>query len=221
MFFSRLWSRFFLPSGAVAAFEPILTQRLLLRLPTGQDADSYAALAGDPEIAKWMLNFPAPFPVALAEQRIAQAEPNHRRGASTSLIAIDRQDGSLVGGVALNNMKALPQPELAYWVRTDRWRQGLAAEMCAAILDYAFEVRRDAQVSASVLPENQSSVALLRQLGFEAAGKESLWAEPYAPTAGMSLAQMSQHLLLSSAPQVSVELDRWMLTKQRWAQRGA
>ena len=210
-----LWP-WFRPSLGRGLFRPIATDRCILRLAARRDGVVYGREAGRPSIAQWMLNFPSPFPAALVERRIEESWANLMADRSLSLVAIERTSGQLIGGVALNNIKALPHPELAYWVRMSRWREGFGAEICQALIDHAFAVRGESRLFASVLSGNEPSAALLARLGFNPDGVETLLAEPYAPIVGLTLEDVIDLQRQTGTPLVEVSLNRWALNRDQW-----
>lgn len=62
-------------------------------------------------------------------------------------------------------------PELGYMIGVPWQRQGLAYEVCSAILEYGREVLEFEQVQALVEPDNQASISLCKKLGFIEQGK--------------------------------------------------
>ena len=59
---------------------------------------------------------------------------------------------------------------LMYWVLPEHWGNGYVTEATELILDFAFEERRLAKVSAVVLESNVGSQRVLEKLGFEREG---------------------------------------------------
>ena len=212
-----LWP-FHRPSLGRGLFKPLQTERCILRLGGIRDTIAYCEEAGRYQIAQWMLNFPSPFPVELGRQRFRASWQNALSDRAISLVAIERATGQLVGGVALNNIQVLPEPELAYWVRQSRWREGFAREICTAMIDFAFNVRSELRLQASVLAGNESSVGLLQRLGFQPFGIETTFAEPYAPTVGMALEDLVSHQQNTTISLVKIELNCWRLDRETWLQ---
>ena len=206
------------PSLGRGLFKPLRTERCILRLGGIRDTIAYCEEAGRYQIAQWMLNFPSPFPVELGRQRFRASWQNALSDRAISLVAIERESGQLVGGVALNNIQVLPEPELAYWVRQSRWREGFAREICTAMIDFAFNVRSEPRLRASVLAGNESSVGLLQRLGFQPFGVETTFAEPYAPTVGMALEDLVSHRRATGMPLVAIQLHCWHLDRETWFQ---
>ena len=65
-----------------------------------------------------------------------------------------------------------PVEELVYALDPGAWGVGLASEMVAVVIEYAFEVGRD-RVRASVDLPNEGSLRLLRRLGFRQTHREA------------------------------------------------
>ena len=74
------------------------------------------------------------------------------------------------GEPGINAAGALAALEIGYGVRPDRRRQGYATEAVGALLDWA----RGQGIShfvASVAPDNEPSLAIVRKLGFVRTGE--------------------------------------------------
>src|SRR2546427_6902198 len=107
----------------------VVTERLRLRPFVADDADELAKLAGAPQIADTMLEWPPPFSPANARSTIAAQAAVYQAGRAIHF-AIERRDrAGLIGGIELC---ALDNPhrcaELRFWIGEAEWGQGFASE---------------------------------------------------------------------------------------------
>ena len=79
----------------------------------------------------------------------------------------------VIGRAGLGVREGCSQPELGFVIGKPWQGQGLALEVCEAILTYARDLRIS-EVIAFAEPENIASVGLLRRLGFEETGEINL-----------------------------------------------
>ncbi|WP_195763524.1 GNAT family N-acetyltransferase [Duganella guangzhouensis] len=77
----------------------------------------------------------------------------------------DRQTGQLVGCVGAFFRSDATVMELGWNTYRAFWGKGIANEAAAAVLNYAFEVRRESMVRALVAPGNDSSLRVAMRLG--------------------------------------------------------
>jgi RimJ/RimL family protein N-acetyltransferase len=82
----------------------------------------------------------------------------------------DRISGAYVGGCGLHPRVAPGAIEIGYWIREDRWGQGLATEAAAALTRVGFERMEALRVEIRVDPENTRSLRVPPKLGFSHEG---------------------------------------------------
>ena len=80
----------------------------------------------------------------------------------------DKKTGELIGraGIETNEDCGDGEAELGYVIRPDRQHQGIATEVCAAILAYAGKELGLRRIFARTHRDNLPSTVLLRRLGF-------------------------------------------------------
>lgn len=78
----------------------------------------------------------------------------------------DGQSGEVIGRAGLDLRPDREDAELGYMIRKNRQGQGLAYEVCTAILAYAKEELGFEKLFARTRKENLASVMLLKKLGF-------------------------------------------------------
>lgn len=77
----------------------------------------------------------------------------------------DKQTGQLVGNVGAFFREQSTVMELGWNTYRAFWRKGIANEAAAAVLKYAFDVRREPKVRALVTSGNESSRRVAERLG--------------------------------------------------------
>lgn len=149
----------------------ITTDRLRLRPFVAEDAEDLAMLAGTPEIADTMLEWPHPFSVGSARSAIAAQAALYQAGRAIHF-AIERRDrAGLVGGVQLC---ALDNPhrcaELRFWIAQTDWGRGFASEAAGAAVSFGFEKLRLHRIDAMHLVRSEAAGAVLRKIGMRREG---------------------------------------------------
>lgn len=152
-----------------------VTDRLEFRAYTPEDEDHFAGILGDPEVTRWM-GVPAR-PIREVFRSAFATKP------AWDIWAI-WENGVYVGH---GELKPSPDPhvdghELVYAIVPGAWGRGLGTEIARAITKYGLETLRLDAVHATVAPENEASVRLLRKIGYADAGSwveddgdETLW----------------------------------------------
>ena len=82
----------------------------------------------------------------------------------------DIHSHDVIGRAGLNYIKEGPSPEISYLICEERQHQGLAYEVCAAIVQYAKEELKLPAIYARVNAGNTASRGLISKLGFQATG---------------------------------------------------
>ena len=144
----------------------IRTARLTLRPFTRTDAPAIAALAGDPAVARMLVDIQLPFDERAARRWLDNAWGELRLGIERS--------GELIGGVCY-----FCYPEntggLGYWLGRAHWGQGFASEAAAALLCFGFEQERLQLFRSAHFIDNPASGRVLSRLGFQRRGWAIAW----------------------------------------------
>jgi len=101
------------------------TERLVLRPLTLQDAKTYAAYAGDEEIARMTGSVPLPFPTISAEFWIMQKLSKAKRGLSHPYVIT--LQGEMVGMIDLFKRDEDGPLEIGYSMAKEHWGKGFTA----------------------------------------------------------------------------------------------
>ena len=144
------------------------TERCLVRETTLSDADVFYQIYADPSITAHMEDLP----------KGRDAFRAWLEGYSRNVYALFeygiwtvcmKPNFSIIGRAGLNLREGFDDPELGFVIAKPFQGQGLALEVCSAILDHAKEIGLP-KVLAFSEPENEASVKLLTKLGFTAQG---------------------------------------------------
>ena len=84
---------------------------------------------------------------------------------------VTRDSGTFIGTIGLNHLSLYSKKaEIGFELDPAHWRRGYAAEAIEAVLEYAFETLELYRMGAVTFVENEASVQLLTQIGFEEEG---------------------------------------------------
>ena len=149
----------------------IVTNRLVLRELTLDDAPAVAERAGDPRVARFLMAVPTPYPVPLAERWIMAriAWWPQQRGV-TLAVARRGAPSQLVGSVSLRRNARDRRAELGYWFGVDAWGEGFATEATSAVVELGFRDMGLQRIYAGVLEGNAASCRVLEKLGMQSEG---------------------------------------------------
>ena len=163
-------------------FDPIRTERLLIRLMTLDDVDDVHAYMSDPEVCRYLLFEPRSRETVTEKltewSKMGRfAEPGDAVEAALELV-----DGPAKGRVIGHSYFKLTSTEdlsgeIGWTLHPDFERQGYAKESASAMLDYAFTTLGLHRVTAELDPRNTASIALCKRLGMreEALFREHMW----------------------------------------------
>ena len=142
---------------------PILeTERLILRAPTAEDFEAWAAFHADEE--------------AMRHLGGAQGRALTWRGMCTMIGAwtvrgfsmfsvIEKASGRWLGRLGPWQPEGWPGTEIGWGLVRDAWGRGYATEGSAACMDYAFEILGWSEAIHSIDAQNTASQAVARRLG--------------------------------------------------------
>lgn len=158
----------------------IETERLILRPPRLSDHAAWACARRDsaaflkPWEPTWAHDH---LSVSAFRNRVAWARRVVDEGRGIPFFLFlrdgpDRQEGSLVGALTLDNLRRGPAQAatVGYWIGEPWSRAGLMTEALLAARDHAFGPLDLSRLEAACLPENAASRALLERCGFKYEG---------------------------------------------------
>jgi [ribosomal protein S5]-alanine N-acetyltransferase len=144
----------------------ITTERLNLRPFKIDDAPVLAALAGDPRVARMLVDIELPFNEAAARRWLRHSWGELRLGVE--------RNGTLIGGVCYICYPG-GASGLGYWLGAAHWGHGYALEAAAALLHHGFAVERMQLFRSAHFVDNLASGRVLQRLGFRRAGGSGAW----------------------------------------------
>ncbi len=158
-------------------FPPLRTDRLTLRPLRAEDATALHRLVNDWEVAKTLARVPFPYARARADEWIASTWEQIAAGDAWHLAIVGEEpvpggrEEMLIGCVGVTLDGDRRQAELGYWVGRRFWGHGVAPEAAGRLCQWALANLDITGIHASVLRDNARSAAVLRRLGFRAAGE--------------------------------------------------
>ncbi|MBR3469679.1 MAG: GNAT family N-acetyltransferase [Lachnospiraceae bacterium] len=169
------------------------TERCLVRETTLSDADAFYQIYADPSITAHMEDLPKDrdafrawlegytrnvyalfeygiWTVCLKDQATAEAGSVPKTPTEAHCMPQASAAATIIGRAGLNLREGFDDPELGFVIAKQWQGQGLAFEVCSAILEHAREIGLPKVIAFSE-SENKASVKLLTKLGFTAQGK--------------------------------------------------
>src|SRR6187402_1462929 len=142
------------------------TERLLLRHLQPEDLEPLYALYRDPEIRKY-------YPDGTRTQQETKEElewflHGHPRRPELGLWAtVERNSGEFLGrcGLLPWQIQGNDEVELAFMIKKERWRQGLATEATHGIIKHAREALGLRRLLCLVTPGNAASAGVAKKVG--------------------------------------------------------
>lgn len=149
-----------------ADFEPLQTERLLLRRSRPEDAEVISAYRSDPDVHRyqgWERTDPEGVRAEIEEMTgRAPGEP----GGWTQLSVEERESGRLVGDVGLSPAEGEPGViKVGYTMSPPFQGRGYATEAVGALIGYAFDTLGAEIVRAYASAENVASIRVAEKVG--------------------------------------------------------
>jgi RimJ/RimL family protein N-acetyltransferase len=148
----------------MAAFEPILTERLAIRGLDMADAEDFSGYRSLPEVYEFQ-SFRPKDEGQVTEFLCGLAELPDIRNSWFQLAVCLKGDGVLIGDIGIHFLEDDAQAEIGYTISPDYQGQGYGTEAVSAVISYLFTGLRKHRIIASVDPRNTRSVKLLDRLG--------------------------------------------------------
>lgn len=146
------------------------TERCLLRETTAWDADAFYEIYADPSVTKYVEDLPGDRDAFTAWLQDYSKSVYEFLGYGIWTVCLKQETLSesmaVIGRAGLTVREGYDAPELGFVIGKPWQGQGLAYEICCAILDYARE-QGIPEVIAFAEPENEASLKLLQKLGFQ------------------------------------------------------
>jgi RimJ/RimL family protein N-acetyltransferase len=123
-------------TGVDLVTEVVHTARLVLRPHRPDDEDATFRACQDPAVRRWITALPDPYTRADARQWVCEVAPTERAERRGMPVVVEA-DGEFVGAAGLHLRDGRLGPEVGYW--TAPWARGrrYAAEVAAALAEWA------------------------------------------------------------------------------------
>lgn len=145
------------------------TERLLLRRPRLDDAEPFAAMNADPEVARFV-NWVGPLTRAESDLMLRKTIDHWDDHGFGWWMADLRETGETIGFVGLAHPALLPalaaDVEVGWRLARAHWGQGLATEGGREALRFAFEELGLPRLVCIIDRDNTRSLGVARKLGF-------------------------------------------------------
>jgi RimJ/RimL family protein N-acetyltransferase len=151
----------------------LVTERLVLRPWTIDDAGAALGAYGDALVARWLVPTMDRVPDEAAMRLVVQQwiAEDVRMPPPAGRWAIElREDRSLVGGATLLPLPPDDEYEVGWQLDPDAWGHGYATETGLELARWAFEQGIE-QVIALVRPANTRATAMVRRMGMQWVGE--------------------------------------------------
>ncbi len=161
------------------SFEPIRTERLVLRQSQMSDAEAAYERRNLPEVAKYQ-DWELPNPMDRTLETLAKLEamdgPVDGQGWSVTVVSVAEPTeilGDLYVGLEWGGRSA----EIGFTFHPDHWGQGFATEAASAMIEYLFTDVGVSRVRATLHPDNVASARVLEACGliYEGMTLQSFW----------------------------------------------
>jgi aminoglycoside 6'-N-acetyltransferase len=151
-------------------FEPLLTERLVLRRSLPEDADAISAYRSDPDVHRhqgWQRTDAGWIRTEIAEM---SARAPGEDGGWVQLSVLEREDGTLVGDVGFSRVEGEPGAmKIGYTISPAFQGRGYATEAVRALVGYLFEVLGADLVRAYADAGNVPSIRVAEKVGMHLA----------------------------------------------------
>lgn len=158
--------------GSGTSFEPLTTERLVLRPPVAGDAEQIHRMVNDWTVVRMLSNLPYPYERKLTDDWIASTVEQRRDGTAHHLVITGQEDGRelVIGCVGLRLDRTPDTGSLGYWVGRRYWGHGVATEAAGRMARWALANLPIRRVEAHVADDNPASAAVLRRIGLREVG---------------------------------------------------
>jgi len=154
------------------AFQPLATERLLLRPLRPEDAEAVHRLVNDWEVVRMLSQLPFPYPRELADKWIGSTREQIARGSGYHLAITGTEAGQemLIGCIGLRLDMKPRVGNLGYWIGRRYWGHGVASEAASRVARWALANLDLDRLDAHVAVDNPASASVLRRAGFREIG---------------------------------------------------
>lgn len=160
--------------GYRAYMEPLVTERLLIRPWSVDDAEQALAIYGAEAVTRWLTPAMERVPDLMAMHSMLQTwvEAQPYMLPPRGRWAMQRKDDSeVIGALSIRLLPPFDEDlDLSWQLRPQAWGNGYAVEAGQALIRWAFTQQVD-ELFAVARPRNTRAIALARRLGMEWVGE--------------------------------------------------
>lgn len=154
----------------------ITTPRFVLRPLCAADAPAIFRIFSDPDVTRYW-GHSTLGTLAQAASFIRQAQEGFASRALLEWGLADKDQDEVIGTCAYSGWcSEHRRAEIGYALRTDRWGEGVMAEVLPALIQFGFDTMGLHRIEADADPRNERSLRSLERLGFV---REGLQRERY------------------------------------------
>jgi len=153
------------PAIMIVTIPTLISQRLILRPFTPDDASRIHDLLATPEIADTTLNIPFPYPDGAAVAWIGTHPRAAADGKGWTWAITQRVDAVLIGAIALEVVREHQRGTLGCWLGVPFWNQGYMSEAAQAIVTFGFDTLGLHRIEAECMSRNPASAKVMQHVG--------------------------------------------------------
>ena len=151
------------------------TNRLVLRELRKEDEASIVKNANNLNVTQYMTILPYPYTLMDAEwfvnKTLEQSAKNIDERTDFGFAITFRDSDILMGVIGLSKVDRFEGTGIVgYWLGEMFWKKGIMSEAARTVIDFAFNKINLRRINISAVPENTTSNALIRSLGFSYEG---------------------------------------------------
>lgn len=160
-YFERVYKR-----GKGEPWEILTTPRCRLRETVPEDVDWFYEIYAEPSVTAYMEDL---YEDPEEEKRyvLNYIEKMYGFYGYGMWTVLEKESGRIIGRAGLSHREGFEEPELGFVIGVPWQGQGIAGEVCEAILKYGEERLQFTAIQALVKKENKASIAVCKRLGFE------------------------------------------------------
>ena len=144
---------------------PLLTERLVLRSLTLEDAPDVQRLAGDYDVASTLPNMLHPYEDGMAEEWMHSCSERFEKDEALNFAITLQKNKNFIGGIALRLDQDNKEGELGYWIGKPYWNRGYMTEAAKAVVAYSFKVLKLNRIHAKYFARNLASKRVMEKIG--------------------------------------------------------
>ena len=161
-------------------FQPLRTERLIVRPVQPDDVDALHERRNDPAVAR-LQAWATPYPRSRAESIVAEtaAMDGPQEGTWWMATIVEAGSGQVVGDLVVRMTNELRTAEVGYSIASAHWGRGYAREGLDGLIDWLLSALPITRLTGTLHPDNRASAMVLERTGFRFEGhtRASFWLE--------------------------------------------